>query len=515
MASSDRRRWSAIGLGGVLVAFMGLGALYAFTVPKFLPADETSHVGHALTVGHGDLPRLDSAVPDEVPGMALQYEVRREIYTANHPPLYYLPVAVPLRLGVGSGHPVLGLEAARLLTVAMTAVAALATWWTARLLLPRRGDVAVLAAGITVLLPAVPRFAGVVHNDGFALAVASMAMAVTTRILVLGPSRGRLLAAAAAGAALALTRAVGIPAAALVAAGTGAAVLLHSPRPVAGRILRAVGAGVTVAAGALLASGWFWLRSRRLYGDIAGSAYNLERFGYGPRGSTAGLITQGQWPLVLYRQLWGRMYDSAELAVGWGAAPGIVYAALVAAGAICLLVRTLRRHDGRPISAFARDAGPAERGRLVAWSFLCAWLGLVYASTISYIASGGGVHGRYLFPALPAAALLAAAAIGALPGRRWGAGPALTLALFTGTGLAWAAVFADRLRPAARWWGAAMTGTASVANGAPSGLVWLTVLLALSGTAAACFSLKNLARLELGGAEDLSEPQPPGGPDRP
>lgn len=505
MALSDRRRWSAVGLGGVLVAFVGLGALYAFTVPKFLPADETSHVGYALTVGHGDLPRLDSRVPDEVPGMALQYEVRREIYTANHPPLYYLPVAVPLRLGVASGHPVLGFEAARLLTVVMTAVAALATWWTARLLLPRRGDIAVLAAGIAVLLPAVPRFAGVVHNDGFALAVAATAIAVTTRILVLGPSRGRLLAVAGAGAALTLTRAVGIPAAGLVAAGAGAALMLHSPRPPAARILRAASAAVAVGAVALLASGWFWLRSRHLYGDIAGSAYNLERFGYGPRGTTAGLVVQGHWPVVLYRQLWGRIYDSAELAVGWGAAPGVAFAALVVTGAACLLVRTLRRHDRRPLRAVAREAGPVGRGRLAAWFFLCAWLGLVYVSTISYIASGGGVHGRYLFPALPAAALLAGAAIGALPWRRWAAGPVLALALFTGTGVTWAAVFADRLRPDAPWWGAAMTGTASTANGVPSGLVWLTLLLAVSGTAAACWSLVRLAALDVDVGVDGAE----------
>src|SRR5512132_2282478 len=38
-------------------------------------------------------------------------------YTANHPPLYYALIGVPLRLGLASGHPMAGLVAARLLTV--------------------------------------------------------------------------------------------------------------------------------------------------------------------------------------------------------------------------------------------------------------------------------------------------------------------------------------------------------------------------------------------------------------
>lgn len=497
-----------------MIAFVGLGALYAFTVPKFLPADETSHVGYALTIGRGELPTLDSRVPDEVPGLALEYEIRREIYTANHPPLYYLPVAVPLRVGVEAGHPVLGFVVARLLTVAMTAVGGVATWWTARLLLPQRRDVAVLAAAIAVLLPAVPRFAGVVYNDGFSLAVAAVSMAVAIRLLVQGPTRSWIAAAAGAAAALTLTRAVGIPAAALVALATAAAVLLHDTRPLRPRAGRAMAAGATVAVVALAASGWFWLRSRRLYGDIAGSAYNLERFGYGPRGTTAGLITDPHWPFVLYRQLWGRVYDSAELAVGRGAIPGAIFALLVATGGAALLVRRVRDH-GRPTFDAWRGAEAPTRGRVVGWCLVVSWTGLIYVSTISYIASGGGVHGRYLFPAIPAVALLAAAAIGALPGRSRGIAQAGTTALLTATGLVWAARFADRLRPDASWWGSAMTSTAAVANGVPAAAVGLAVVVTLAGTAAGCLALVNLARIDAGPEVVLSEPRRPDGRGRP
>ncbi len=78
-----------IGLLGVLLAFIGMGALYAEFVPHFLPADETSHAGQALILGRGELPRLDSEVPDQIPDLQLQFEIRRQTYTANHPPLYY------------------------------------------------------------------------------------------------------------------------------------------------------------------------------------------------------------------------------------------------------------------------------------------------------------------------------------------------------------------------------------------------------------------------------------------
>ena len=504
MRPPDHRQWCRIGLAGVVVAFVGLGSLYAATVPKFLPADETSHVGYALVVGRGDLPRLDTRVPDEIPGLALQYEVRREIYTANHPPLFYLPTAVPLRAGVASGHPVLGLELARLLSVAMTAVAGVAVWWTARVLLPRRPEVAVLAAALTLLLPAVPRFAGVVYNDGFSMAVAAMAVLAGTRVLVLGPSPRRLAAAAAAAAALTLTRAVGIPASLLVAGTVALAMLVHDPRPVGRRLVRAATVGALVVLAAALSSGWFWLRSRHLYGDLTGSDVNLARFGYGPRGSTAELLRDPQWMVKLARQLWGRVYDTAEYAVGRWALPGLAVVGLTVVGALRLVVDAARHRSGS-LAATWRSWSPTERGRTLAWPVLAAWVGLLYVSTVSYIASGGGIHGRYLLPGLPAAALLAATAIAAVPPRRWGWAPALCVAILVATGLQWAARLADQLQPNRSWWGAAMTRVAADANGVPAPAVWAPVGLALLGGLVAAASLIALAR----GREEPEEPVTP------
>ena len=171
------------------------------------------------------------------------------------------------------------------------------------------------------------------------------------------------------------------------------------------------------------------------------------------------------------------------------------------AGAACLAVEGVRRRT-RPGPERWRSWSATERGRALAWLLCTAWVALFYVSTIGYIASGGGVHGRYLLPGLPAAALLAAAALGALPGRRIALAPAVVVLIMAGTGLVWAARFADRLRPDASWWGSALTAIAASANGVPAVAVWAAVALTLAGTAATAVALPRLARVEAPSADD-------------
>ena len=113
------------GLAGVLLTFAVLATLQALTIYPFHPPDEVSHVGYALEVSHGTLPTIETPIPGhEMP--LLQHKVNnsrpanRTIWTANHPPLYYLVAAVPLRLGVDLGHPMAGIRVARLVNVAIS-----------------------------------------------------------------------------------------------------------------------------------------------------------------------------------------------------------------------------------------------------------------------------------------------------------------------------------------------------------------------------------------------------------
>lgn len=510
-----------VGLAAVLVTFVALGALHAAFVPAFLPSDETSHAGQALVVGGGELPALDTEVPGDIPGMKLQFEIRQQTYTANHPPLYYAIVGLPMRLAVDQGSPIVGFDVARLLTVLMTSVGAVATFWAARLLLPSRRELWVLAAALAVLVPAVPRFAGAVHNDGFGLAVGALAVAAAAELLVRGPSRRRLAVAMVVAALLALTRAIGLGGVGLLAAATVLAVVVHRPGPWRQRLLPAAASGAAVGAAALVAGGWFWWRNAREYGDIAGSAYNLERFGYSRRGSTLESLLDVELTVALHRQVWGRFFDSAELAVGWGAWPGAVVVALVAIGAVLLVVRGIRRlvavrrdhqrdhgrdHDGgRPeasgalsrvlghLAPWVPDWDPSQWGRALAWAGVVGWSAVVWISTLGYFASGGGLHGRYVFMAFPALALVAAAALGSLPLRRFAAAPMLVVATMVTVALVWAGAFAEALGPAGARWYDAMEHQARVWNGLPPVAVWVPFALAIVGGVVTCWSLARLA----------------------
>jgi hypothetical protein len=486
---ADRAR---VGLAGVVLAFLGVASLYAFSVPGFAPADETSHVGQAYLVAKGELPRLDTATPDVVPGMALYFPTRRELYTANHPPLYYGVVGAPIRLGVATERPLLGFVAARVLTAAIAAVAALATWRMASVLLPGRRELHVLAAGLAVLLPLVPRTSGTVYNDGFALAGFAVLLAVCVELLVRGPRRGTLLLLVGAAVVVSLTRSVGLGGVAMAAAVAVAAHLAHHeerPRWLAHGAAWAAG----VVGAAALASGWFWARNQRLYGDIAGSDHNLERFGYFRKGSTFEFLSRFDLVLVVHRRIWGRMYDVRDFATGWWVWPGILFVLVVAGGALVLAARIVRRRRlGRPDPAIP----PApDLGRRLAWSLLVAWSAVVWVSLASYAAAGGGQHPRYLFPCLPAVAVLAAAAVGAWVRRRsgWtGVLPAVLIGSLVLLGLQQAARLADLIGPDGASWSSAIVTNASEANDVAGVFVWSAVVLALVGAALACWSMVRL-----------------------
>src|SRR5262245_4754414 len=287
---AGRERATALGVAGVLLAFVVLATVHMLTVPRFLPSDETPHTGYALTVGHGHLPTLDTPVPREIPGMPPAVGQRARIYTANHPPLYYALAAAPLRAGVAAGAPVTGFYAARLLGIALTALGVLAAAALARLLVPARPQVAVAAAGVGALLPSFIHIAAFVHNDGFAFTTSTLVLVASALVLIQGPSRGRLLALALAAAAAAATRSSGLVLAGVAALAAAAAVLWHLDRPARARLALAGAAGALVVAVTAATSGWFYLRNLRLYGDVAGVRANLDRFGYRPHGSVGGFL---------------------------------------------------------------------------------------------------------------------------------------------------------------------------------------------------------------------------------
>src|SRR5919197_1087817 len=86
-------------------------------------------------------------------------------YPPTPPPLYYALVALPLRLGVAPGHPMVGFAVARLLTVLLGGAGVLAVAGLALVLAPGRPQLAVAAAGVGSLVPSFVHISGLVHND--------------------------------------------------------------------------------------------------------------------------------------------------------------------------------------------------------------------------------------------------------------------------------------------------------------------------------------------------------------
>jgi len=397
-----------VGLAGVLLTFGVLASLQALTIYPFHPPDEVSHVGYALAVSRGDLPTIDTPAPDgEIPLLEHHLKNRRPanrtIWTANHPPLYYLAAAVPLRLGVDLGHPLGGIRAARLLNVAISLVGLALTVLLARELLPARPELWIGAAGLAALVPGLMRTSALVYTDALMFTLTTAALLLVARVLRRGPTPRRVALLALLVAACALTRATGLLVAAVAAVAVVGAVLLHDRRPARTRVLLAIAAGGAVAVTTVAAAGWFYLRNRALYGSATGTSELLQKFSRTGRGTVPqALIDLSYWHDHL-RRLWeytGGPWAHDPVSKSWR------LTFLPVLGLALAGVRWLRK------------AVPPRPPLLLAWLACLAVAVLVELSAISFYSLGGQPHGRYLLPALSVLAVAAAAGMAAFPGPR-------------------------------------------------------------------------------------------------
>jgi hypothetical protein len=413
------RRLLRAGLAGVLLTFVTLAAWTAWRVPIYQPADEPSHVGYAREVGHGRLPTIETQIPaqgDQRLARLLRGRdaAHRTVWTANHPPLYYALTAVPVRVGDATGHPLRGVLAARLLSVALSALGLLAIAFVALQVAPDRPQLAVAAAGFVALLPSLASTSGMVHNDSLAFLTTTVTVAAAVTFVVRGPSAARLAVVATAASLAMLTRLSGLAALGVA----GLAVLVGVWRAGGGVVRRLGRAGLwsaAVVAAVVAASGWFWLRNLTLYGDLSGAGALREHFPYSrtknPSSSFVHILTNGNFWLQEQLRLWDitywmRNFDGSLTRRLW--LLGLVPAAgllLTGAGA---LVRRSRRGP-RP-----------DRGRVAAVALCVLLLGVVQVLVVQYKAAGGTLHVRYLFPGLVTIGLGAAVGLAALPGGRRG-----------------------------------------------------------------------------------------------
>lgn len=416
-------RW---GVAGAVVTLLCAGMVALLAMPPFLPADESSHAGYALEVADGRLPRLEDTVRAELPG---QRPLR--MYLANHPPLYYAIAGPVLEWGADSGHGVAAVRIVRGFSLALAAGTVVVTAALAGVVVRRRRTEAmILAAGLAATVPTFVSTSAMIHNDLLAVFTAALAYYGAALALVRGPRWANVALVCGGSAVTMATRLNGAPIVALACAALGLAVLLHGTGSPARRLVRAalLGAAPLVAAG--VASGWFYLRNVRIYGDVSGVGHNRDLGGrtdvYTPIGyltdwmSLPDLLTRlengGPWRHI---QFFG-WYDRKALAV--------VSGLVVLGGILCLVDAGRRAWSDRRAAVTAAggvpgaeasddveavdDAGRAERAeRLGRWAAVALVLSLpvlLWVQLAGYVSQTGTPNPRYLFPGIPAVATVVA-----------------------------------------------------------------------------------------------------------
>lgn len=425
-ATTDAHRrvgvWSA-----ALLAF-ALSLTWALSVPAFWGVDETSHVAYAVAAAGGEWPTIDTPNPvDDFPGLAgrLGYDVsfgrlgRLDIWTSNHPPLYFLTVGVPLRLGLLLDHAGAGLVAARGLTALFGSVGVMAVAWIARSLAPGRPRVEVTAALCAALSPTLVHYAGQIYNDTLGFTLSSIGLAAGFAALRHGITRRLLLVGVLAAGAGALTRSSGL---AVAAVATLAFMLAAALRPGDGAVRRAVGVGsmrraagvgAMVGGGVALLSGWALLVNIVRYGDPTAASALFEKFDRSPGPNWLWIVGQ----LRYHTDQIDRFVTELSIGVWWPSVVTRMSYGVLAAGVVGGIRRGVQRWR-------ARTPVRPEGAWLVALSVALPAL-LLMASAV-FISQGGYPHSRYLLPGLGTMAALLALGIDGLPGARRGL-PALAV----------------------------------------------------------------------------------------
>lgn len=412
--AARRRRLAVSGILAITAAAALASALHAVTIPPFAPPDETSHIHYAFTVLDGRIPWIT----DHPEAQPVPYMRGMGIWVANHPPLPYALLAVPLRVGQAIDAPLAGFYAARGLLVASAAVGNLLVGWFAILLLPRRAGAAVVAAGAAALVPYALHVAGMAYTDAMGFAVVTALLVAALIVVQRGVTLPRVAVITALGIAAANTRAVGLAAAAGAIGCVAVAELLHGRWRRTVTMARAAGLAAGAGAAVLAGSLWFYAGvNLARYGSLTGTSALIELHGRQPaEASVAARVVDPHHLRLLAIQFWQWVEADAtsEAYLPHLMGPvgrwllGVVMLAAVLVGVWRLARGAWRR--------------PLVGG--VCWAVAVGWLVALHVAVANFVQVGGSAHLRYLWPALGAVAVVLAVGLTAAP-RRWGVAAAI------------------------------------------------------------------------------------------
>lgn len=388
----------------VLMAFfaLSLSSYVALTrALQYQTRDEGPNAGYAVELASGRLPTIDTPVttdarryPQVVAGLdTMVDEPHRHIWTANHPPLYYL-MSLPFVAAAGA------LEAPQVMVVGMRLINAVGSALCVLLVgligfeVTRRAAVAFLATGISASCAVLVTAGGHIANDGVAVAASSLTLLATIRILNRGLSPGRLTLVALAGTAAAGAKAPGVLT--VVLCGVAIAVALVLKDRSRRGVTRALAASAVATGVPALATGWFYVRNIVLYGDPTASDALLDKFDREPNGTWWQILTDGSLWVDWYERLWVPL-----LAEGYVVVVDVL-AVLAVAGLVALVVRRI----------FTGPAGQPSSG--AGWLLLTVHAAVILANLVGFVAGGGNPNDRYLMPLMPLLATALAVGVMAL-----------------------------------------------------------------------------------------------------
>ncbi|TQL68528.1 hypothetical protein FB381_2418 [Nocardioides albertanoniae] len=366
---------------------------------EFHAHDEGPNTAYALELYRGELPTVNTKMrfdPAEQPRMASELATmptaaHHDIWTGNHPPLYYALCVPVVALADALGDEQVMLVGMRLVNAVGLALSVLLVGLIAFEMVPRRPGVSLLATAVAASCGRFAYTGGHVQNDGVAAATAALTVFATLRILRLGLTRRRLVLLTLAGTAAAAAKIPGVATVALCGAALFLGLLLRD-RSRTGA-LRALGAAAVATVVPALAIGWFYVRNLMIYGDLTASGVNREKFPRDLRGTWSEMATDlDMWHLWFARP-WTHI---GGVRSGW-AEPFVDVLALAAvAGLVVVAVRWVR-HPVRPA------------GRTVlAWGLMAAYGATLLYNLPGFAAAGGGYHERYLLSLLPLTATVLA-----------------------------------------------------------------------------------------------------------
>ncbi len=417
-------------LAAILILFVILGTAYALTTPTLEGPDEIHHYDYIRSLVNTSSPPIseegDRGFGHHAPlyyvsGALASFWVGEDdlgVWRARHNPYFSYRFGDVGRDNknlyvhpdddhFGTSDTWLGVRVVRVLSVLMGAATVWVIFRIGREVFPERAEMALGAAGLAAFIPEFLFVSGVVNDDNGAALFGALALWAMMRILRKGPDRGRCMAL---GLALGLGWLSKLTVIALLPV-AGLVVALIAWRSRSWRDL--LGWGLIVfGVAALLIAPWV-ARQSILYGDPIGLSQEREGFGEPERlPSLADLWPDLYW---LRTSFWGRLGANQIPLAGWIYVVLDLLTLIAILGLALMVVRRRRLLQSSLSNLRSPFATRPLQFILLATAFLLTLGPMVVRRFLRPMPN----FGRYLFPVLPAIALLLFAGLAAwLPRRR-------------------------------------------------------------------------------------------------